>query len=880
MIGRTISHYKILSQLGEGGMGVVYQAEDAKLERTVALKFLAPHLVQDREVRRRFEREAKAAASLDHPNVCTVYEIDEAEGKTFIAMAYVEGESLDQKIALGPLKLEEALDIAQQIAKGLEAAHKKGIGHRDIKPQNIMVGPNGHVTIMDFGLAQLAEASRLTRTDETVGTTAYMSPEQTQGSGTDHRTDIWSLGVVLYEMVTGLQPFQGHYDQAVMYSILNEEPEPITALRTGVPMLLEDHIGKALAKEPEDRYQHVGDLIVDLRASQKRLESGHSRTLGAVEAPARQDDAASDASSGAQKRTRWPLWVAMATALAATAAWYLKAPRGSDDATPLVAVPFTSYDGAEFNPTFSPDGSQIAFIWDGGTEGRQELYTKSIGAEEPLKITSHAGKVYTAAWSPSGHAIAYMLQTSEGRYELRIVPPAGGVDQLVAELGPPGEVYFSVRGFATPLAWTPDSKFLAVPATTEPGQAQAIFLIDVNSREKLQLTFPEAKISGDSHPRFSHTGNRLAFVRGVDGLFTTSQLYILDLDEAMTPVGDPRHIQVHAEQPFSPVLGPAWTHDDSEIVVGVQDGLRRLASDGDGAATSLRLGSNSGMGSLSPDGRKLAFHLFRLDWDILQVDRRNGRASPLITSTLADFAASFSPNGTRIAWTSYRSGFAEIWVCRADGTGAVQLTSLEQRSGTAVWSPDGTMIAFDSQAGGAGAIFLINAEGGPPQALTSDPANDITPAWSPNGKEIYFSSNRDGEYRIWSMGVEGGDASRVSDSTGRFPEVRAGGELLYFWSASASGEGSQLLRKRLPDGPESVVIEEVGSWTSGETGLYFTSDGASTTIRRLDFDSGRVTDVFEANSPIFQINVSPDEQTILFGQTDNQVDIMLVENFR
>ncbi len=266
MVGQTISRYKVLEKLGEGGMGVVYKAEDTKLERPVALKFLPNHLLGDEEVRKRFEREAKAAAALDHSNVCTVYEIDEADGKTFIAMALVEGESLDKQIAQGPLKLEEALDIAQQIAKGLEAAHKRGVVHRDIKPENIMIGGDGHVTIMDFGLAQLTQASLLTRPDQTLGTTFYMSPEQTEGSGTDQRTDIWSLGVVIYEMVTGQQPFKGDYDKAVMYSILNEEPEPITALRTGVPMELERVVGKCLAKAPEDRYQHADELIVDLRS--------------------------------------------------------------------------------------------------------------------------------------------------------------------------------------------------------------------------------------------------------------------------------------------------------------------------------------------------------------------------------------------------------------------------------------------------------------------------------------------------------------------------------------------------------------------------------------------------------------------------------------
>ena len=203
MVGRTISHYKITDKLGEGGMGVVYKAEDAKLERTVALKFLAGHLISDADVRKRFEREAKAAAALNHPNICTVHEIDEFEGKTFIAMAFLEGEGLDKKIEAGPLKLKDALDIAIQTVNGLQAAHGKKVVHRDIKPANLMVGPDGHITIMDFGLAQLADRSKLTRMDETMGTVTYMSPEQTYGAEVDHRSDIWSLGVVIYEMVTG-----------------------------------------------------------------------------------------------------------------------------------------------------------------------------------------------------------------------------------------------------------------------------------------------------------------------------------------------------------------------------------------------------------------------------------------------------------------------------------------------------------------------------------------------------------------------------------------------------------------------------------------------------------------------------------------------------
>ncbi len=282
MIGKTISRYQITEQLGEGGMGVVYKAEDTKLKRPVALKFLAAHLLNNAEIKARFTREAEAAAALNHPNICTVYEIDEVEGKTFISMVFIEGDALDKKIEAGPLKLRDALDIAIQTATGLQAAHEKGIVHRDIKPANLMLTGSGAkqlVTIMDFGLAQLADRSKLTRTDETMGTVAYMSPEQTYGADIDHRSDIWSLGVVLYEMVTGQQPFQGHYDKAVMFSITSEDPEPITGLRTGVPMEMEWIAGKCLARDIDSRYQNAGDLIVDLRNLQEKLKSGKSRIL-------------------------------------------------------------------------------------------------------------------------------------------------------------------------------------------------------------------------------------------------------------------------------------------------------------------------------------------------------------------------------------------------------------------------------------------------------------------------------------------------------------------------------------------------------------------------------------------------------------------------
>ena len=268
MVGKTISHYKITEKLGSGGMGIVYKAQDLKLDRFVALKFLPPHLTTSEDEKQRFIHEAKAASALDHNNICAIHEIDETEdGQLFISMAYYEGETLDKQIKEKPLPIEDAIDIAIQIAQGLTKAHEKEIVHRDIKPANIMLTADAVVKILDFGLAKLSTQTKLTKESTTLGTVSYMSPEQAKGEDVDYRTDIWSLGVIIYEMLSGQLPFKGEYESAVIYSILNDTQESVTGLRTGVPMELERIINKCLNKNPSDRYQHVDDLIVDLRRS-------------------------------------------------------------------------------------------------------------------------------------------------------------------------------------------------------------------------------------------------------------------------------------------------------------------------------------------------------------------------------------------------------------------------------------------------------------------------------------------------------------------------------------------------------------------------------------------------------------------------------------
>jgi len=286
MVGLTISHYKILEKIGEGGMGVVYKAEDTKLKRTVALKFLPPEMTRDPEAKKRFVHEAQTASALEHNNICTIHEIDETEdGQMFIAMACYEGKSLKERIEHEPLKLEKTIDIAIQLGQGLSEAHVKGVVHRDIKPGNILISEDGQVKIVDCGLAKLRGRTKLTKTGTALGTVAYMSPEQSRGKEVDHRTDIWSLGVVLYEMLTGQMPFKGDYEQAVVYSILNEEPELITNLRRDVPTELQQVMQKAMQKEPTERYANLAELLTDLKSIRKNLQIEDARSLAETEKP-------------------------------------------------------------------------------------------------------------------------------------------------------------------------------------------------------------------------------------------------------------------------------------------------------------------------------------------------------------------------------------------------------------------------------------------------------------------------------------------------------------------------------------------------------------------------------------------------------------------
>ncbi|HJZ95433.1 MAG TPA: protein kinase, partial [Candidatus Solibacter sp.] len=539
MTGQTISHYRVLSKLGEGGMGVVYKAEDVKLKRAVALKFLPTQASESRE---RFLREAQAAASLNHPNICTIHEID--DGHSFIAMEFLEGPSLKEKIEARPLPLEEALKIAVQACTGLQAAHDKGIVHRDIKPANLMLTAGGQVKVMDFGLAQIGERTRITKTGASVGTPAYMSPEQTQGRRADRRTDIWSIGVVLFEMLTGRLPFGGETDQAIGFGIVHTQPEPVTALRSGLPVEIDRIVGKALAKSPEDRYQNIADLIVDLR----RVAPGPARAY----MPTR------PALPKRASMLALLLAVVLILAVAGYFSWRAITSRRSIHSIAILPLRPLSREATD---SFLGLGIADALITKIGQTGQLEVRSISAvqkyttGDSDPLEVARHlnADTVLAGSLQQSGERIRVSTQlqrtaTGETIWAHTFDVHSGDVftvqdevarqaaSQLSLKLDSGQSRDFEKRATANPQAFEFYSKSLYHLANRmRPGEGQ--------------LAFELLKRAIELDPNYALARAQLGYSYAVYGVFTTDDPKYLELATEQLAEAenlDPRIAQIHA----------------------------------------------------------------------------------------------------------------------------------------------------------------------------------------------------------------------------------------------------------------------------------------------------------------------------------------------
>jgi serine/threonine protein kinase/Tol biopolymer transport system component len=872
--------YQIVGVIGAGGMGTVYQARDTRLNRMVAIK------VSEARFNARFEREARAVAALNHPHICTLYDV----GPNYLVMEYVDGQPLH-----GPMPVSEALRLAIQMADALAAAHRKGIVHRDLKPGNVLVTKSG-VKVLDFGLAKMEEPApneeEETRTVNPqteegmiVGTTAYMSPEQAEGKPVDARSDIFSFGAVLYEMLTGRRAFRGDTKLSILSAILKDEPEPASTLRKEIPQELERIITRCLRKNPERRFQHMDDLKVALEEVKEESDSG-AAAMKAATTP----------------RRRW-VWAALLPVLLVVGffAWRMWWPGQPEE--PLRAVELVTVPGLKSSPSFSPDGDHVAFAWNGPKQDNFDIYVQQIGAGSPLRLTTDPRSDYNPAWSPDGRWIAFLRSESlgspregtilqTGRSELRLIPPLGGPERKLAEIRL-GETYWN----QTFLAWCPDSACVVVTDSAGEGKPDALFVVSLETGEKRQLTNPQPPVAGDVNPAVSPDGRWLVFKRIIG--FPGHELYLLPLGKSLTARGEPSRLTLNVGELMWNAGSMAWMPDGKEILYSTGTSLWRAAIPGGQPPARVPfVGENGIMPAVShPQPGRPSRLVYVRSTDVRYIWRISTPApgapassppSTALTSTSLDMSPQFSPDGRRVAFESDRSGPNEVWLADPDGSNAVQLTSMAatmgaNRTGTPRWSPDGQLIAFDCNLEGHYGIYVVSAAGGKPRRLAPHPANDNVPSFSRDGKWIYFSSNRTGEYRIWKVPVAGGEPVQVTYNTGFAVFESPDGAYVYY--TQTRGEPGPLWRLPASGGQPVKVLEGVVqlAFTVSDKGIYYIDQPAGETrLQFYNLATGRSTTVARNLGDVSQgLTVSPDGRTILYSRMDSPVnDLMLVENFR
>ncbi len=745
MIGQTISHYKITAKLGEGGMGVVYKAEDTKLKRAVALKFLAAHLLKDEDARKRFDREAQAAAALHHPNVCPIHEIAEVDGRTFLAMAFIEGDTLDKRIDPVPLKIPEALDIAQQIGKGLAAAHEKNIVHRDVKPGNVIVDDKGHVTVMDFGLALLTEGSKLTKLDMMLGTVAYMSPEQAEGAEVDHCTDIWALGCVLYEMVCGQRPFKALYDQALVYEIMHEEPEPLTGMRTHIPVELELLVNKCLSKNTGQRYQHADELVIDLGTLQEKLKSGKSTilpsrvatvadrtgietaaatagttgvmtTAGSVQAEL-EPVPSTETALRRQLRLYQALFAAAAVALLALAFVHFRQPAPE---TPLRRFAITPAVDVPTGPTeagvaLSPTGKHIAYT---GTGAEGKLWIHDLDQSRPRVLEGTDGAVLPF-WSPDSDFVAFAAGG-----ELKKIAVAGGIPIRLCPL--PSAVFAGG-------SWSADGQSIAFSSgnreiyevAARGGTANLV----IEKEQPNSVEGGRTQFLGRPHFLPSEPGPRVLVYSFGPAVERT--LIVQDLAGGRRVVLGPGSHPVYSSSGhliYQPSIGTAelWALPFSLSTLSATGEAFPITQSGSGPTVA----ADQTLVYLGGRGRYQAV----VGW----FDRQGKRIGE-IGSSIDTIDPTLSPGEKRVAVSTSESGNYDLWIWEISRGVKSRLTFSEGTDAAPIWSPTGDELVFASDKAGQNDIFLLKADGtGEPKPLVTGPYSDVPTDWSRDGRYIVY----------------------------------------------------------------------------------------------------------------------------------------------